>query len=61
MTLNSILKDLEKHKKQMAHKYNRQRGIDFDTMYSQAWTSKVMQGYTEVEMELQRILKESEK
>lgn len=56
MTLKDIQKDLQNHKKQMANKYAQSKGAAFDSMYSQAWTSKIMQGYPAVEMELKRII-----
>lgn len=56
MTLKNIQKDLQNHKKQMAIKYELNKGAAYDTMYSEAWISKIMQGYPAVEKELQRIL-----
>ena len=56
MTLKDIQKDLQNHKKQMANKYAQSKSATFDSMYSQAWTSKIIQGYPAVEMELKKII-----
>jgi len=56
MTLKDIQKNLQNHKAQMANKYALPKGATFDSMYSQAWTSKIIQGYPAVEMELKRII-----
>jgi hypothetical protein len=56
MTLKDIQKNLQNHKNQMANKYALPKGAAYDTMYSEAWTSNIMQGYPAVEKELQRII-----
>ena len=58
MSLKGIKQTLVSHKHEMAKKHSLTIDQTFDSIYSAAWTAKIMEGYPAVEEELQRILEE---